>query len=347
MFLARRRRRRDSSGPLVAVALVILLGLGLLALIEGPFGIWLAAGLAVAAVLYGRIAQQRQAVYMQRWCIVDRLRMLSGIEFEKHVAELYRRRGYRTEITRGSGDQGVDVIAQNDQHRIGIQCKQWQGNVGNDAVQEAMAGKVFYNCSHAAVVCTSTFTPLARQLAERSDVQLIDGATYANMVNEFAEVPVKTFASQWIPRGKPLFIEVGALALAVLVFMVHAASPVNFRAVSAAPTASVAQTSSLSSTVQRFYDDINAKRYYDAYALLSPAYQAGQSYSNFVQGYSDTLSVTPSITPTSASTVEVQLEAREKRSSGSVTSHYVGLYRGIVNSQGHWLLDGGTMRRVL
>ena len=131
----------------MAVALLgVFVLIGFVAFVQSPEGLWLAALFAIGAVAYGRFAQHRRTIYDRQWRTVDGLRLLSGIEFEKHVAELYRKLGYHTEITQGSGDQGIDVIAQNAQRRIGIQCKQWQGSVGNDAVQQALAGKVFYNC---------------------------------------------------------------------------------------------------------------------------------------------------------------------------------------------------------
>ncbi len=354
MIFARRRRRRSQSGPLLGVAIAIMALFALLAFIESPLGILLALVLTAGAVVYGRVASRQQTLHARQWRTVENLRLLSGIQFERHVAELYRKLGYRTEITRGSGDQGIDVIAQNVQQRIGIQCKQWQGNVGNDAVQEALAGKIFYNCSHAAVICTSNFTPLAQQLAERSGVQLIDGNAYANMVNQFAVEPVKTFARERIPRGKPLFMQVGMLAAALLVFVVHFASPINLAAagdaVTAAASRSAASTgqssSSLALTVERFYDDINAKRYDHAYSLLSTSFQAEQSYSKFVQGYSTTISIKASIMPTGNGSVSVHLEARDSSPRGIIVSQYVGTWQGVVDPQGTWRLDSSGMRRT-
>ena len=69
--------------------------------------------------------------------------LMSGQEFEQFLAALFSKMGYRTEVTRGSGDQGVDVIASKDGTRIGIQAKCYSGSVGNSAIQEAVAGRNF------------------------------------------------------------------------------------------------------------------------------------------------------------------------------------------------------------
>lgn len=48
--------------------------------------------------------------------------------------------------------------------------------VGNNAVQEAFAGKSFYVCHVAVVMTNSTFTDSARQLASQLGVILWDGS---------------------------------------------------------------------------------------------------------------------------------------------------------------------------
>lgn len=185
MLRWRRPYRRRQAQPLSVAAVFLVVCVLLYVLVGSIFGLWTALLLIVLGVAYGRRAVSRQVAFDHDWHALERLRLLSGVEFERHVAELYRKLGYNAELTRGSGDQGADVIAQSLTERIGIQCKQWSGTVGNDAVQQAIAGRTFYNCSHAAVVCTSTFTAAARELASRANVQLVDGQAYAAMVNRF------------------------------------------------------------------------------------------------------------------------------------------------------------------
>ena len=51
----------------------------------------------------------------------------------------------------------------------------YQGKVGNSAVQEAVAGKSYYDCDEAMVITNSVFYPGAIVLAKANDVTLIDG----------------------------------------------------------------------------------------------------------------------------------------------------------------------------
>jgi restriction system protein len=98
---------------------------------------------------------------------------MDGVEYECFVADLLSSRGWETRLTKGSGDQGVDVIAQKQGIKAVIQCKLYSHPVGNDAVQEVIAGRAFENADFAAVVTNATFTSAARQLASAAHVLLL------------------------------------------------------------------------------------------------------------------------------------------------------------------------------
>ncbi len=100
---------------------------------------------------------------------------MTGYEYEQAVGEYLLRRGYdKVSVTKGSGDFGVDIVAENGNSRVAVQCKYYSGKVGLDAVQQVVAGKAVYDCDSAMVVTNSTFTPAAKQLAEINSVELLD-----------------------------------------------------------------------------------------------------------------------------------------------------------------------------
>ena len=78
-------------------------------------------------------------------------------------------------VTKKSGDQGVDIILENNITSIGVQVKRYKNSVGNAAIQEVVAGEKLNNYSQSIVVTTSTFTRSAITLADANSVQLIDG----------------------------------------------------------------------------------------------------------------------------------------------------------------------------
>ena len=97
-----------------------------------------------------------------------------GIKFENHCIEILKQNGWEVKETPSTGDQGVDLIASIDGLRICIQCKDHEKAIGNKAVQEISAGKLFWKGTHAILVSKSGFTKSAHQLAKSNKVELIN-----------------------------------------------------------------------------------------------------------------------------------------------------------------------------
>ncbi len=153
------------------LALLRLIARGLLALVRLLARIAALPFRAIARAAGRRAGAARQC---------DRL---TGEEFERYVALVLRDNGFRdVELTRASGDQGVDILADREGKRYAIQCKNYAGAVGNAAVQEAYAGAQFYGCDVAAVICPGDFTPAARELARATGVRLWDGRRLTHMM---------------------------------------------------------------------------------------------------------------------------------------------------------------------
>ena len=96
------------------------------------------------------------------------LDQLSGLEFEKFLAGLFRAQGYAAELTPTSGDYGADLILSKGGQRIAVQAKRYVGSVGVQAVQEALSGQAYYQCHTAWVITTGAFTTNALDLAQKS-----------------------------------------------------------------------------------------------------------------------------------------------------------------------------------
>ena len=108
---------------------------------------------------------------------------LDGPEFEAYVALVLQDNGFKhVELTKGSGDQGVDILAERNGKTYAIQCKNYEGAVGNFAVQEAYTGAQFYGCEYAAVICPGAFTRGAKELAASTGVLLWDGKKLSHMM---------------------------------------------------------------------------------------------------------------------------------------------------------------------
>lgn len=98
---------------------------------------------------------------------------MSPVEFETFCAEELRRAGWAAGVTRQSGDQGADVVAEKAGLRVVLQCKLYTRPVGNKSVQEAAAARAHEQATHAVVVTNSSFTPAAEALAATNRVLLL------------------------------------------------------------------------------------------------------------------------------------------------------------------------------
>lgn len=102
---------------------------------------------------------------------------MEGHNFEYWCATLLKKIGfYNVEVTQGSGDQGVDVLAEKDGVRYAVQCKCYSKDLGNKPVQEVNSGKMMpeYHCQIGAVMTNRYFTKGAKDLAAATGTLLWD-----------------------------------------------------------------------------------------------------------------------------------------------------------------------------
>lgn len=100
---------------------------------------------------------------------------MDGQGYEKYCAQWLKRHGYHDiSLTRTTGDQGIDILAFRHGKQYGFQCKYYERPVGNEAVQQAYSGAAFYDCDIPVVITNSSFTRSAVELAEETDVILMD-----------------------------------------------------------------------------------------------------------------------------------------------------------------------------
>ena len=111
--------------------------------------------------------------------------LLEGHEFEYYCADLLMKRGFQeVEVTRGSGDYGIDILAERDGVTYAIQCKCYSAPVGVKAVQEAYAGGDYYDCMVGAVLTNQYFTQPAVEAAKKLKILLWDRGYLESMIEE-------------------------------------------------------------------------------------------------------------------------------------------------------------------
>ena len=115
---------------------------------------------------------------------IDTIQSLHWSEFEKLVAEFYRRQGYFVTENRSQGpDGGVDIVIEKDRSQTLVQCKNWKSAKVGVKVLREMYGLVHDWKAQAAIIVTSgTFTQDARSFAAGKNIDLIDGAQLVELI---------------------------------------------------------------------------------------------------------------------------------------------------------------------
>ncbi len=113
---------------------------------------------------------------------------MSARQFEGFVQRLFRDLGYKTELTQGSRDGGVDVIARREDvvgvaTTLYIRCENHPAPLGVEVVR-AIAGVVPVDDpgGRLALICPAGFSADATRLAEHRGVQLVDSGRLAELL---------------------------------------------------------------------------------------------------------------------------------------------------------------------
>lgn len=110
---------------------------------------------------------------------------MEGHDFEYFCAELLERRGFQeVRVTKGSGDYGIDILAEKDGVTYAVQCKCYGAPIGIKAIQEAYAGRDYYDRMVGAVMTNQYFTQPAVEAAQKLKILLWDRGYLESMLEE-------------------------------------------------------------------------------------------------------------------------------------------------------------------
>ena len=115
---------------------------------------------------------------------------MSGQDFERLICRLLDAMEFRTELTKVSGDGGIDIIAVLDKSIIGgkylFQCKRYAPDnlVGASAVRDFYGAVTADRAVKGVFVTTSDFTPQAREFADKTGIELINAAKLKALLHD-------------------------------------------------------------------------------------------------------------------------------------------------------------------
>lgn len=97
-------------------------------------------------------------------------------EFEDFIAYLFKQNGYDLIQTSYSADFGADIIVKKDGVKTAVQVKRYfeLHKVGVSDINQVIGAQQYYQCDQAMMICTSSYTPAAKQLAISAGVILWD-----------------------------------------------------------------------------------------------------------------------------------------------------------------------------
>jgi restriction system protein len=106
---------------------------------------------------------------------LSKLQKMDPIAFEAFVGKQFRKMGARVEDTQASADEGVDLILRKGRRMAVVQCKRYQGSVGQPVVRDLYGVMRHMSADEAYLVTTGTITRAARRWAEDKPIHLVDG----------------------------------------------------------------------------------------------------------------------------------------------------------------------------
>lgn len=165
---------------------------------------------------------------------------MNGHDFERWCAWLLSESGFtKVTVTKGSGDQGVDIIAEKDGTKYAIQCKRYKKPLGNKPIQEVYTGMQVYHCDKGLVMTNTYFTSGAMKAASATGVDLWDRAVISQMLyttrkekEKEEKQRIERSSARWVkeksqPKPLRLIIVIICLTLVYYCCIIHVPFIIN------------------------------------------------------------------------------------------------------------------------
>lgn len=147
--------------------------------------IWIGAAIALLILIFLLTAGFFAARSWRRRRSTLAMDEMEGHDFEYFCADLLKQKGFlEVEVTRGSGDYGVDILAEKDGVTYAVQCKCYNAPIGVKAVQEVYAGRDYYDRMVGVVMTNQYFTAAAVEAAKKLKILLWDRGYIDSMMEE-------------------------------------------------------------------------------------------------------------------------------------------------------------------
>jgi len=110
---------------------------------------------------------------------------LDPYEFEREIAELFIKHQFRAEPTKGSGDEGIDILSEYGDGYKGIaQCKRQKTKVSPSVIRDIYGTMMSGKFKYAFVICPAGFSDKSFEFAKGKKIILIGQKRLMQMVND-------------------------------------------------------------------------------------------------------------------------------------------------------------------
>lgn len=127
------------------------------------------------------LKKERQRTY-EYWSTID------PYQFEHEVAILFKKHGFIVEVTKGSGDQGIDIKLLKGGRRGIVQCKRFKSKVSPSTARDLYGAMTHGNYDFGFIVCPSSFSKSTFEFTKTKPITLI-GLERIVKMSENSDVP--------------------------------------------------------------------------------------------------------------------------------------------------------------
>ena len=113
----------------------------------------------------------------QYWMSID------PYEFEREIALLFEKQGYKAYVTKGSGDGGIDIKLDKSGERGIVQCKRFKTKVGPGPIRDLYGTMKAGKYKYAFIVCPSGFSDKAYEFSKGKNIKLVGLKRIMEMVD--------------------------------------------------------------------------------------------------------------------------------------------------------------------
>lgn len=92
---------------------------------------------------------------------------------EMKVKSFFRRKGYSVEQPKTSNDQGIDMIAEKDHHRIAIQVTDPSESTIEASINGTIRGKNSFHCDKSLIIVDTNISPEFYNAATKKGIDIV------------------------------------------------------------------------------------------------------------------------------------------------------------------------------